>query len=114
MTTWNSIDSPSATSWGTIASPSTSFSNVYTYNASATPTSFIWSGGSGTITITGDFCAGWSVVSNDSWITILTGSSGAGSGTATFSVSQHTGPSTRTGTITAAGVTITITQTGLL
>ena len=55
-------------------------------------------------------CA-WTAVSNASFITITSGSSGTGSGTVAFFVQANTG-FTRTGTITVAGFTFTVTQTG--
>ena len=52
----------------------------------------------------------WTAVSNDSWITVVTGASGTGNGTVTYSVTQNNGSNNRTGTITIAGRTFTVTQ----
>jgi hypothetical protein len=52
----------------------------------------------------------WTAVSNSSFITILTGSTGTGNGTVTFRVAPFVGSGTRSGTITVAGQTVTITQ----
>ena len=54
----------------------------------------------------------WSAVSNASWITITSGSSGTGNGTVTYSVSSNTGSSVRIGTLTIGGQTYTISQNG--
>jgi hypothetical protein len=53
-------------------------------------------------------CA-WSATSNASWVTILSGAGGTGSGTLTYSVLANTGD-IRTGTLTVAGRTVPITQ----
>jgi len=50
--------------------------------------------------------------SNAYWITINSGSSGTGNGTAYYSVSANTSSITRTGTITIAENTFTVTQSG--
>ena len=55
-------------------------------------------------------CA-WTVVSNDPWIIITSGSSGTGSGTVNYTVAPNTGP-LRKGTATIAGKTFTVTQYG--
>ena len=52
---------------------------------------------------------GWTASSNDSWITITSGSSGTGNGTVNYSVTENTG-GTRTGTMTIAGITFYVFQ----
>jgi len=54
-------------------------------------------------------CA-WTAQSNASWITITSGASGSGNGTATFSVAANTNGLARTGAITVASTTVTVTQ----
>jgi hypothetical protein len=51
----------------------------------------------------------WTTTSNDTWITVLTGSNGNGPGAVTFRVAANTG-APRTGTLTAAGRTFTVNQ----
>ena len=58
---------------------------------------------------TGAGCA-WTAVSNNSWITITSGSSGTGNGVVNFSFDSNKASLGRTGTITAGGQTFTITQ----
>ncbi|WP_320178476.1 BACON domain-containing protein [Roseovarius pacificus] len=53
-------------------------------------------------------CA-WTAVSNDSWITVSAGATGAGSGTVTYAVAANTGPA-RAGTVTVAGQTHAVSQ----
>ena len=51
-------------------------------------------------------------MSNASFITITSGSSGSGNGTVNYSVAANTGTTSRTGTMTIAGRTFTVTQAG--
>lgn len=79
----------------------------------ATPLSFeVAESGSAALTVTvtsGAGCA-WTAVSNTSWITIASGSSGQASGSVVFSVAVN--PSgTRNGSLTVAGYTVTVRQT---
>jgi hypothetical protein len=74
-------------------------------------------GGSGSVTVTGSpsGCNGsWSASSNASWISITTGSSGAGSGPVTLSyvVAANATAASRVGTLTIAGQIFTITEAG--
>ncbi len=71
-------------------------------------------GATGDITFTanGTNCA-WTAVSNDSFITITNGPSGAsgvGNGTVTVTVATNTDTVARTGTLTIAGQTFTVTE----
>ncbi|MES0337002.1 MAG: BACON domain-containing carbohydrate-binding protein [Candidatus Magnetobacterium sp. LHC-1] len=52
----------------------------------------------------------WTAISNDSWISIVSGSSGTGNGTVDYSVAENTTASERTGTMTIAGQTFTVKQ----
>src|SRR4051794_5007720 len=64
----------------------------------------------GTVAVgSGSGCA-WAAVSNVSWITVTSGSSGVGNGSVTYSVTANTGTLSRTGTMTIAGKTFTVTQ----
>jgi beta-lactamase superfamily II metal-dependent hydrolase len=67
-------------------------------------------GCNGTVTVgllPGD--SAWSATSNDSWITVMSGTSGTGNGIVGYSVAANSALS-RTGTITIGGQTFTITQ----
>jgi len=68
-------------------------------------------GGKGSFSLTTANYCGWSAVSNDTWITILTGDSGRGNGTVTFFVAPNFGPDRR-GTLTVAGRKATVIQGG--
>ncbi|MBI5374605.1 MAG: hypothetical protein HZA77_04160 [Candidatus Schekmanbacteria bacterium] len=67
---------------------------------------------SGNVKVTaGNGCA-WTAISNDSWITITSGSSGTGNGTVKYTVDTNSSNNGRSGTMTIAGYTFTITQAG--
>jgi hypothetical protein len=71
-------------------------------------------GGGGSVAVTAGATCSWSAASNASWLTIVTGASGAGNGTVTFTASGNTSGATRIGTLTIAGQTFTVSQTALL
>jgi hypothetical protein len=73
------------------------------------PTSFRDEGGTAIGTVTTLPGCGWTASSGVSWITVASGASGSGPGTATFTIQQNPGAS-RSGTVTVAGQTFTITQ----
>ncbi len=81
-----------------------------TYAVSPTSKSFAAAGGSGTVTVTTTTGCTWAMVSNDSFITLTSGSTGSGSGTAAYLVAENTDLTARVGTMTIAGTTVTITQ----
>lgn len=57
---------------------------------------------------------GWTAVSNVSWITITSGSSGSGNGTVGYSVAANSSTSPRQGTLIIAGRTFTVSQAGII
>lgn len=81
-----------------------------TYALGSTSTSV----GSGTATSSVSVTAGtgcaWTAASNASWLTIISGASGSGSGTTAFSVAANTAGTSRSGTLTVAGQTFTVSQ----
>ena len=81
------------------------------YTIAPTSQSISASGGAGT-TVTVATTAGcpWSAISNDAWLTVTSGASGNGAGTATFTIAQHVEPTPRTGTLTIAGQPFTVNQ----
>jgi len=82
------------------------------YNISPTSSSQPAGGGTGSVSVTATAGCSWTAVSNATFITITSGSSGTGNGTVNFTVSANTGTSSRTGTLTIAGLTHTVTQAG--
>ena len=83
------------------------------YSISPTNQSFPAAGGSETINVITDTNCSWTALSNASWITITSGSSGTGNGSVQYSVAPNRKKKTRTGTITVAGQIFTVTQSGL-
>lgn len=81
-----------------------------TYNISSMNTSIDKAGGTGTVSVTTQAGCTWTAVSNATWITISSGSSGTGNGTVNFSVTANATGSDRTGTLTIAGRTFTVTE----
>jgi len=81
-----------------------------TYSITPTSQSVAAGAGGGTpiAVSTGTGCS-WTAASNVSWITIASGSTGSGNGSATFTVAANPG-AVRTGTLTVAGQTFTVTQ----
>lgn len=67
-------------------------------------------GGTGTVTVTTGSTCPWTSISNASWLTVISGASGTGSGTIAFSAAGNTGATQRSGTITVGGQTFTVTE----
>src|SRR5215212_8054948 len=83
-----------------------------TFSISPTSSSQPAGGGTGSVSVTTSAGCSWSAVSNATFITITSGSSGTGSGTVNYSVAANGGTGSRTGTMTVAGQTFTVTQAG--
>jgi photosystem II stability/assembly factor-like uncharacterized protein len=66
-------------------------------------------GGNGTASVLTSSACGWTAVSNSGFITVTSGASSTGNGSAAYSVAANTGAA-RNGTLTIAGRTITVTQ----
>ncbi|MBI3653664.1 MAG: VCBS repeat-containing protein [Acidobacteria bacterium] len=79
---------------------------------SISPSGRIFSAASatGTVSVTAPGGCVWNATSNAAWITIISGATGSGNGTVTYSVSANTTGASRTGTITVAGQTHTVKQ----
>jgi|GEM_PF-4569285 len=80
-----------------------------TYSLSPTTTNVAANGGNGSVTVSTATGCTWTAVSNESWITVTSGSNGTGNGTFNFSVQANSGVA-RTGTITIGGQTFTVNQ----
>jgi hypothetical protein len=84
--------------------------NGCSYSINPTSANFNSSANTGTVNITAsDSACSWTSSSNDSWITVTSGSSGNGNGTISYSITSNAGP-LRTGTVTIAGETFTVNQ----
>lgn len=82
-----------------------------TYTLSPTSQSFAYSGGNGSVSISpsSSSCT-WDATNSSSWISLTSGTSGAGSGAVGYSVAANTASSIRTANLTIAGQTFSITQ----
>jgi len=69
-------------------------------------------GGTGTVTITAGSECVWNAVSNTSWLTVTSASSGIGNGSVTYSGASNNTGATRKGTLTIAGRTFNVKQKG--
>ncbi len=68
------------------------------------------SGLGGTVTVTANVTdCQWTASSDSPWLFVITGSTGQGSGSVTFSAATNSGPA-RSGILTIAGQTVTVTQ----
>jgi hypothetical protein len=70
-------------------------------------------GGTAYITVTAPSGCTWTASTTDDWITIESGTTGAGTGTVSYFVAQNTGTQ-RTGSIQVAGQNFLITQAGVV
>ena len=73
---------------------------------------FIYSGGNGTVAVTATTGCAWTAISSVAWISVISGSSGAGNGTVGYSVQANSSTAARVGTILIADSTFTLTQAG--
>jgi hypothetical protein len=83
-----------------------------TFTLDSTTQSMPAAGGTGMVGLTTNADCFWLASSQASWLTITSGTSGAGSRTFSFSVAPNTGTASRTGTLTIAGQVFTVTQDG--
>ena len=77
------------------------------------PTGPIFVGASatnGTVAVTNGSGCNWTATANTNWLHIVSGSSGLGNGTVSYSVDANTIASARLGTLTIAGFTINVNQ----
>lgn len=82
------------------------------YSLSPTSARRSYIGGNASVSVTSPTGCPWTAASNAGWITIVSGKSGTGNGTVTYSVSMNTSFTSRTGTLTIGGQTFTVTQAG--
>ncbi|HME43097.1 MAG TPA: C1 family peptidase [Syntrophorhabdales bacterium] len=83
-----------------------------TYSVSQPTSSYDYTGGKGSSSVTTDSACTWTASASPGWITITAGKSGTGNGTVAFTVAANTTTATRTANLSIAGKTFTITQSG--
>ena len=90
------------------------FSTNFPCSYTITPTnrSFSTSSGSGTVNVSAPSGCAWTVASNSSFVSLVSGGNGIGNSTVAYTVAENTGSNYRTGTLSIAGQTFTVTQDG--
>lgn len=86
---------------------------ICVFALSTSNATFTASGGSNTVAVTTQATCSWTVVNSNSWITILSGNGGTGSGVVTYRVLTNSAQAVRSGTLIIAGNTYSITQAGV-
>jgi hypothetical protein len=84
--------------------------NTCTYSVAPTSQTIAAAGDTASVTLTTTSGCSWTASSNASWLTIVTGSKGSGSGTVTFNVAANSSSSSRTATLTVGGKAVSVTQ----
>lgn len=86
-----------------------------TASLSSTSESLGSAGGTRVVSVTIPTGCPWGATSNASWITVTAGAgpNSSGNGGVTFSVAANTSTTPRTGTLTIAGLTLTVSQSGV-
>ena len=80
------------------------------YSLTSSAASIPLGGGNGSFNLQTTPNCSWTAVSNNSWLTVTTGTAGTDSGTIAYSAAPNATTSQRSGTITAGGQTFTVTQ----
>jgi hypothetical protein len=87
------------------------FSPCSSISLGTTSQSFNASGGIGSVSVSAEASCGWGASSNNpNFITIISGASGAGSGSVSYSVAANGSTTNRTGTISIGGQTFTVVE----
>jgi subtilisin len=80
------------------------------YSISPTSKLLEYVGGSFTVNVTAAPVCSWTAVSNNAWIRVTSGSSGAGNGVVRIEVDEYGGATQRAGSLTIAGKSFGVTQ----
>jgi hypothetical protein len=82
-----------------------------TFSLSESGQSFNAAGGTGSVSVNTSSSCAWSATSSESWLTIVSGASGTGTGTLVFQVAANTIGQARTATLSIGGESFTVNQT---
>jgi len=82
------------------------------FSLSASSGSIPSSGGTGSVDVSARADCAWTATSSTSWLVIIAGESGTGSGEVRFSASANPGSAPRTAILAIAGLAYTVTQAG--
>ena len=113
------IDAESAPPCVTVSSVSVPVSNGTTgsqgqgctFSLSASSQSFNAMGGTGNVSVNTTSSCTWSATSSETWLTIVSGASGTGTGVVVFRVAANASGQVRTASLSIGGQTFTVTQT---
>jgi uncharacterized repeat protein (TIGR03803 family) len=83
-----------------------------TYELTSSSASPSAAGGAATVGVIAPSGCAWTATTNNSFITITSGSSGSGNGTVHYTVAANASTNAQVGTMTIAGETFTVTQAG--
>ena len=81
-----------------------------TYTLSSSNVTLPEKAGTSSVGVSANAGCAWTARSNETWITVTSGTSGTGNGTVAFSVTKNSVKNGRTGTVTIAGQVFTVTQ----
>ena len=81
------------------------------FSLSTSSQSIPTTGGTGNVTVTTSSDCAWTATSSASWVTLVSGASGTGTGVVVFEVAPNTTGQARTATLSIGGQTFTINQT---
>ena len=97
---------------GTIAIAGLSFSIVEdgrapcTFDVTPQQQNFAAGGGNGTVAVATASSCSWTAATTTEWLTIVSGSTGQGNGTVSYTVAPHTATIARSGSLTVGGVQV--------
>jgi Putative binding domain, N-terminal len=94
---------------GTIASQGQG--QVCTFSLSGSGQSFNATGGTGNVSVNTSSGCTWSATSSESWLTVVSGASGTGTGVVVYQVAANTTGQARTASLSIGGQTFTVNQT---
>jgi chitinase len=103
--------SPTATPQPPTPTP-TPTAALCSYSVSSTNQVFGAGGGTATTKVTAPTGCAWKAFSNNTWLSVISGSSGSGSGNVGYSAAPNSSSTSRTGSLTVAGKTVTVIESG--
>jgi len=84
---------------------------VCTFSLSGSDRTFNAFGGTGNVSVNTSSQCAWSAFSSESWLTVVSGASGTGTGVVTYQVAANTTGQARTAFLSIGGQTFTVNQT---
>ena len=82
-----------------------------TFSLSASSQSFNAAGGTGNVSVNTSSGCAWTATSSESWLTVVSGASGTGTGVVAFQVAANATGQARTASLSIGGQTFTVNQT---